>query len=390
MKVVYFHDSARLGGAERYLVDLCGGIAARGVEVHVASPSDALLALVQDELDDAVAIHILPPRPAFDSNLAGNVYRAGKPLAHLTKLLHRLQPDLLHINNGGYPGSHLARAAVLATRRARVMTVHAVPQDRKPRLRAVYAAMDQLVWRSLARVLCGTRATADALHSLRGAPPELLQVIPYGVRPPESSMDSTNRLRRVFAPEGELVAGMVVAPDPTSEVTFKGHDVLLDALAATRRTDIRAVFVGHDPGPAFRARAEALSIADRIVLLGRVAEIAPYMAAFDALVVPSTRYESLPLVTLEAMASGTPVLASHLSGIPEAVVEGESGYTFPPGDSRALAELLDMCAAKRASLERLGDRASRVFQRRFSLEAMIDAVLAVYGEVSQVERRRGR
>jgi glycosyltransferase involved in cell wall biosynthesis len=169
---------------------------------------------------------------------------------------------------------------------------------------------------------------------------------------------------------------------PGSHAGWKGHDVLVDALAAAGRTDVRAVVVGHDPGPEYRERAAAAGVADRLTLTGRVPAIPPYMAAFDVLAVPSTRFESLPLVVLEALAAGTPVVASRLSGIPEAVVDGETGWTFEPGDARAFAGILDAVAADRAQLERYGRAARARYEARHTIDRMVEGTLAVYGEVA--------
>jgi glycosyltransferase involved in cell wall biosynthesis len=173
----------------------------------------------------------------------------------------------------------------------------------------------------------------------------------------------------------------VAAPDTESDVAFKGHDVLLGAIAALDRRDVRAVIVGHDPGPSFRERAAANGVSESVTVLGRVPEIGPYMAAFDVLVVPSTRYESLPLVVLEAMAAGTPVIASRLSGIPEAVVDDESGYTFEPGESSQLADLLARCVEDRALVKRLGVGARRLYEARFGAQRMVDETLGLYREL---------
>ena len=77
----------------------------------------------------------------------------------------------------------------------------------------------------------------------------------------------------------------------------------------------------------------ASGLSDRVAVVGRVpsADFGAHLRAIDVLVVPSTAYESLPLVILEAMAAGKPVFASRLSGIPEAVVDGTTGRLFEPG-----------------------------------------------------------
>jgi glycosyltransferase involved in cell wall biosynthesis len=148
----------------------------------------------------------------------------------------------------------------------------------------------------------------------------------------------------------------------------KGHAVLGDAMDAVS-DDVRAVIVGADPGFTH----------PRITIAGRVPSIGPYVHAVDVMVVPSTAWESLPLVILEAMAARKPVLGSRLAGIPEAIDDGVTGALFEPGDSAALARLLS--EADRTTFEAMGAAGRTVWERRFSPERMIDNVLALYREL---------
>jgi glycosyltransferase involved in cell wall biosynthesis len=84
-----------------------------------------------------------------------------------------------------------------------------------------------------------------------------------------------------------------------------------------------------------------LGLADRVVLAGRCAreQVRSWLGAARALVVPST-YEGMPLVILEAMELGIPIVASGVSGIPEVVVDGDTGWVVPAEDVGALTEAL--------------------------------------------------
>jgi len=110
--------------------------------------------------------------------------------------------------------------------------------------------------------------------------------------------------------------------------------------------------------------------------------VARYYRAAD-LYVHAARAENLPLAVIEAMACGTPVVASAVGGIPEIVVEGETGMLVPPGDARALAEAIEASlddADKRAGFARAG--IERV-HRRFSLAQQVDAYLGWYSELAE-------
>jgi glycosyltransferase involved in cell wall biosynthesis len=96
----------------------------------------------------------------------------------------------------------------------------------------------------------------------------------------------------------------------------------------------------------------------RLRVLGAVADerLTATIAAWDAMIVPSLWFESGPQVIYEAFAAGTPVIGSRRGGIAELVTEGETGFLFEPGDSRALAALIARFAADPASLRALRSR----------------------------------
>ncbi|GMU65672.1 MAG: glycosyl transferase [Acidobacteriota bacterium] len=123
----------------------------------------------------------------------------------------------------------------------------------------------------------------------------------------------------------------------------KGVEVLLEALAG-RPSLPRALIAGDgEHRAALEARARQLGLGDdRVRFLGRASagQVRELLSRCRALVVPST-YEGMPLVILEAMASGVPVVASRVSGIPEVVVDGETGWLVPCEDPPALGAALD-------------------------------------------------
>ena len=375
MRIALVTDTPRMGGAERLLIDLAQGALAAGHEVHVLAPQVWLL----DEVT-AQAPGVLTQRVATDSFTATTSRpRLARALAQALPAtvlaLRRLAPDVVHVCNGGFPGSELCRLTTIAAYVARVprrlLTVHAVPRPRAPWQPRLQAAMDRAVWASVDDVVAATTIVGDQLHALRGMPSARFVRIPYGVAEPGGD-DEHAALRAGLAGPDELLVGMVAA---TADAQ-KGHAVLVEALALAPR--VRAVIVGALPPDAARSRIDELGLAERVTIAGRVDAVGPYLHAVDALVLPSVADESLPLVVLEAMATGTPVIASRLAGLPEAVDHGEHGYLFAAGDAAALAALLRRARDDRASLARLGVAARRRWEQRFSLAAMTRSHLDLY------------
>jgi glycosyltransferase involved in cell wall biosynthesis len=122
----------------------------------------------------------------------------------------------------------------------------------------------------------------------------------------------------------------------------KGVEVMLEALARRDSSDARLLVAGDgEHGPALRQRVRELGLEERVRFLGHApaGQVRALLRTARCLVVPST-YEGMPLVILEAMEAGLPIVATTVSGIPEVVVDGETGWLVPSEDPEALAEAL--------------------------------------------------
>ena len=111
-------------------------------------------------------------------------------------------------------------------------------------------------------------------------------------------------------------------------------------------------------------------------------QVARYYQAADLYVHPAVA-ENLPLAIIEAMACGTPVVASDVGGIPELVVEGETGVLFPVGHPGALADAVATLLGDDARRRAMGAAAARRVLDRFTLELMADAYLDWYAEMRE-------
>jgi glycosyltransferase involved in cell wall biosynthesis len=128
----------------------------------------------------------------------------------------------------------------------------------------------------------------------------------------------------------------------------KGIDLLVDAMAQVRERGVCLTVVGDGPEyAALVARRDRLGLAGRVDFVGRRDhdEIPRWMAAADAVVL-SSRTEGHPNVLVEALASGRPVVATRVGGVPEIVTGPELGIVVPPEDAAALARGIDDALAR--------------------------------------------
>lgn len=151
----------------------------------------------------------------------------------------------------------------------------------------------------------------------------------------------------------------------------KGQDVLIRALALLkdRHPTLSVEFVGTGPLETACARlAHEVGVAERCTFTGRVehAEVLRRMAGARATVLPS-RSDNCPLVTIESLAVGTPLIGSRVGGIPEIVRDGVDGFLVPPDDPPLLAEKLDVVLSNAHLYHRLCTNARDGFLARFDL-----------------------
>jgi glycosyltransferase involved in cell wall biosynthesis len=176
----------------------------------------------------------------------------------------------------------------------------------------------------------------------------------------------------------------------------KGQRFLLDACRrlVARGLELRCDLVGDGPDRArLERQAREAGLGERVRFLGSLTrdEVAARLREADVAVVPSVptrdgRREGIPVALMEAAASGKPVVASRLSGIPEAIEDGAEGLLVPPGDAEALAAALAALAADPALRRRLGTAGRERMLDHFDLAANARALAARFrGETTPPE-----
>jgi glycosyltransferase involved in cell wall biosynthesis len=164
----------------------------------------------------------------------------------------------------------------------------------------------------------------------------------------------------------------------------KGHDVFLEAarLVLTGEPAARFLIVGDGIGfDDVRRRVAALGLEAAVRMTGFRQDIPEVMAALDVLVLPSLRSEAASQVIPQALAVGTPVVATHVGGSGEIVREGETGRLVPPGDPPGLAAAILDCLQHPARARAMALRGQAVVRAHHSLDASMARTTAVYEDL---------
>jgi glycosyltransferase involved in cell wall biosynthesis len=168
----------------------------------------------------------------------------------------------------------------------------------------------------------------------------------------------------------------------------KGHNVFLDAARAViaSEPDARFLIVGDGVGfDEVSRRVREMGLDARVRLTGFRRDIPEVMAALDVLVLPSIRSEAIPQVIPQALAVGTPVVASTVGGSPELIRDGENGRLVPPGDPKALADAILALLGDPERARAMARAGQALIRERYTIDATMARTTGVYREL--LERR---
>jgi glycosyltransferase involved in cell wall biosynthesis len=369
-----------MGGPALHVAYLTAGLAERGYETTLVAGSLARgedsMAFVADEL--GIEVERLEELHREISPIRDSV-----AILRLARLIRRVRPHILHTHTAK-AGAVGRLAALLAGDARPPIVVHTFHGHV---LRGYFDPLRTAGFRLLERWLA-TKTTAliavspqvrDDLVALGVAPPERFAVVRLGIELEQrvaAEQDGRGESRRVLG----------IGPDRFAVGwigRMTGVKRTEDVLRAFRRLRDRGVdaclcMIGDGPDrPAVERRAHELGVMRDTLFLGYQEEVAPFYAAFDAMILPSIN-EGTPVSAIEALAAGRPVVATRVGGVPDVVREGEDGFLVDPGDVDALAERLAQLAADRELRERLGAAGRARVIPRYSVERLVDDVDRLY------------
>ena len=308
---------------------------------------------------------------------------------HLWRLLRRLRPAILHTYN--LSCYEYAATALAAGVPVRIHAEHGRDAGDPQGLNRKHNLLRRLLAPCIDRMVPVSRDLHDWLRDTVGIAAAKLAVIDNGV--------DTERFRPALPGEP---AAQPWQDDPDAFVIgtvarlqdVKDQANLIDAFALLRtmlpQARLRLVLVGDGPlRAALEAQVAALGLQDCVWMAGPRADVAPPMRSFSLFALSSIA-EGTPVTLLEAMASGLPVVASAVGGIPELVRHGAMGTLVPARDPRLLAEALAAYACDPALARTHGAAGRAHVERHYSMRAMLDAYIALYDGLCQAKMKTNK
>ena len=349
MRILQVITPSKIAGAERSTTSLCEHLQAAGHQVVVGCKAKSPLIEAMRE----VGLDARPLAISGKLNLQAPF--------RVARLAREMRAQVIH--------TQLSTAAIHGSFAAKLCGL--------PSVAHVRALNTPFCYRFATRVIAISHAVKDHLVQ-GGLPAERIDVVYSGVDPARYYLPCTREEARakLGLPAGAPIVGVIA-----HLTAKKGHAVFLEAfaLAAARVPEAVALFLGDGPEREnLKAQAERLGMADRVLFAGFHADVLPYYAALDLVVLPSTAGEGLPRALLEGGLLRRATIGTRLSGTPEIVRDGETGFVVPVGDAGALAERLELLLQDAALREQFGAAAHEYVGATFTIEAMVAGTLASY------------
>ncbi len=292
----------------------------------------------------------------------------------LSRLIRDLAPDVLHAHDAhAIAVASLARA--LAGRRAAPPLV----ASRRVDFHIRGNAFSRWKYRQVDRFICASSAIRDMLAA-DGVPPKRTTIVHEGI-----DIDRIERAPRLdLHREFDLPPGCPLAGNVAALVPHKGQRHLIDAAAllVRRVPDARVLIVGAgELAGALARQIRRLDLDGRVILTGFRADVPSVLKGLDLFVMSSVT-EGLGTSVLDAMAAGLAVVGTRAGGIPESVLDGQTGLLAPPGDAPALARAIARLLQDTVQRQAFGAAGRRRARTAFSAERMVDETAATYAALA--------
>ncbi|MBU5614582.1 glycosyltransferase [Geomonas azotofigens] len=380
LKILFISHSSYLFGAENCALALIEGLDKKRFDTAAVLPADGPFREKLSEL--GVKTHILPLEwwVKNEGRLLHAQHEIPLALDRLLRIIDEEKPDVIHSNT-----SVICWGAIAAALKGipHVWHVHEILNGH-PSLQSILPL--PLLYESINfltdRAVTVSQAVSDELAGFVDS--AKVRLIYNGV--PCHAPTAPGKLRN------ELGAGpqQRIAVCVTSLQKYKGLDNLVAAAAKACTRDEQLLFAIAGAGSPeavaeLRQQVKDLNLEDKVFHLGFRNDIADILAGSDLFVLPSNK-EAFPLVVLEAMAHGKPVVATDCGGTREMVLEAETGFIVPVQDPEALAEkILELCSdpARGAAM---GEAARRRYCANFTIERYVESFAGLYQELSETAK----
>lgn len=304
----------------------------------------------------------------------------------LLSVLRVEKPDILHINNGGYPGAYSALSMVFAGKMCDVnkiiFVVNNIARDYRSPERWLDYPFDRFIVRWVAAFVTGSQYAKDRLHENIGVPEDKIVCIHNGIVRRVITESRDQVIKRLGIPGNRMIFTVIANLEER-----KGQVYFLKALRA-----VNILFGSQNPPfgiiegigrdeKMLKDLVKDEGMENDVKFVRHEPNIFNLINASDCIVLPSIKDEDFPNIILEAMSLGKPVIASDLSGIPEQINHMRSGILVPPKYVLGLINAIKKLVEDKGLCESLGQSARIRFNAQFTSELAVEQYRKLYNDL---------
>jgi glycosyltransferase involved in cell wall biosynthesis len=305
----------------------------------------------------------------------------------LMGLFLKIKPDIVHVNSGGFPPTMSAKAALIASHLCRVrktiLVVNNLAKEYDSFSRIIDYPIDRFIARKVDYFITGSTVAANQLKKVLLLKDNKILNIYNGIDIRSPNETKVETLTRLDIQKNLKVFGVVALLIPR-----KGHKVLIDAIELIVKSSMTNFIVLIEGSGLMREELERLVSSKNLTkfckFIGNEDNVIDFIEAVDCVILPSIRDEDFPNVILESMSLGKVILASNLAGIPEQIIDKETGFLFTPGDYRNLANIMIEIISENIDINFISSSTKKRFEENFTAKLSVNNYINLYNRILKI------
>lgn len=303
------------------------------------------------------------------------------------RIIRKRPVDMLHVNNGGYPGAYSTISMVMAAKLCGISRVVYVVNNIAVGYQSPERWLDYFFDRAIIRwvtlFVTGSEYAAEKLQTTLNVPKDKIRCIHNGIAPRPVTETREQVIQRLGLPDSRLILSVIAVLDER-----KGHIFLLKALEEIKKTHHDnsmpfCIIEGTGSSEAFLKKyVDEKNLSKDVLFLSHESHIFNLINATDCIILPSIKNEDFPNIILESMSLGKTIIASNFSGIPEQIEHMKSGFLIEPGNIQSLTNAIKIVIDEPELRILLGKNAKNRFEELFTNKIAVNQYFKLYQELN--------
>lgn len=357
-----------IGGVQKHVYELSKHLIERGFDVQILTKMSKKTLNTHQTTPPIIEVDSITP---FQNILTP------PNLSKIKEAITQYSPDVIHVHHAFTPTPLLTLYIAEKMGMPKILTNHSAAGNSTNSILTLMSCKGLMFLRYFIakadRVISVSKCAATFIENLLGNDVESI-IIPNGVN-----------VHRFHPPKNEVDTSLVLFVGRL--VHRKGVHVLIKAFSRVVEEEAEAKLLIAGEGymkPFLQMRVKQLKLEGKIKFLGKISEekLANVYRSSRIVVIPSLYRESFGMVALEAMASGRPIIATRVGGLPEIIQDGKNGFLTPPGDHEKLAEKIVQLLSNPKMANEMGFLGRKIAVENYSWDTVAEQIVNVYFEAA--------